>query len=442
MKWASRVSRSRQSAQDVKDLNPAFRWFVYNSVTDNYVNGGGAHEQDMIETIAARHGWDPDIAYLHYYEDTRIWNGSDTLFIPGWTGGSATSIEQARLPFYTSYYLTNPRIATHFATPQAQQLQKEVILGLTVDATFEGTDLHPDGVFFDNSGSDGRKVGTLVSGGRVLETPGSAIVAGTTAFDTWYWQSNLRPFLTAFKDTLETSESWSGDGQRKYSMINVASYWTDEYITLDAADIIFLEFQYYPVRSTGANAIWAVWQRDNLAAAAGITLFYSPAMSTTSPYGGTIPFGESLLGGLAWYLTTRTDESLLFIQATGNPNVAGWDTLTWRGCIDVADHAAWASDERSLQLHRRHRSDREAVPRMGQRLRERAGAGEEPGPVERGHRTGDGGARSRFRARCRPSPRRARSARRPPRSCCAMERPRSSSAFPARHRPSLRWPIS
>jgi hypothetical protein len=326
---------SRQSTQEIKQLNPAFRWFVYNSVSDNYVNGG--NEQPAIEAIAAQHGWDPEIAYLHYYDDTEILSGSDTLHVPGWIGGSAASIDRARLPLYTSSYLKHPRIATHFATPEAQQLQQEVVLALSLDRTFTDTDLYPDGIFFDNSGCMGRKVGDVISGGHVLESPDHAVQAGTSAFATWYWEANLGPFLTAMKDTLETSATWSQDGQRKYLMINVASYWCDSYVTMDVTDYLFLEFQYNPVKSTGVNAIQNVWDRELLAASAGITLFYSPSITTTTNYGGTITFGESLLGGLAWYLTTRTEESLLFIQATGNPNTAGWDTLTWRGCIDVAN---------------------------------------------------------------------------------------------------------
>lgn len=326
---------TEESAQEIKDLNPAFQWFVYNSVSDNYVVDNPEHT--MVETIAARHGWHPDIAYLHYYDDTEIWTGSDTLRIAGWLGGSAARIEDARLPVYTSYYLIDPRIGTHFATPMARQLQMEVVLALSVDSTFAGTTLHPDGIFFDNAANRGLHVGTLIRGGHVFETPESAIRVGTPAFDAWWWDRNLGPFLTAIKDTLEASASWTEDGRRKCSMINVANYETDAYVLCDAADVIFKEFEDNPVRCVGADAVPRIWRTDSLAAASGITYFYSPTVTRVCDYGGEISYGQALLGGLASYLMTRTAPALLFIQGANSPDAPGWDTLTWRGCIDVAD---------------------------------------------------------------------------------------------------------
>jgi hypothetical protein len=34
---------------------------------------------------------------------------------------------------------------------------------------------------------------------------------------------------------------------------------------------------------------------------------------------------------------TRTPSTLFYEMGTNVPNAAGWDTLTWRGCIDVAN---------------------------------------------------------------------------------------------------------
>jgi len=119
-------------------------------------------------------------------------------------------------------------------------------------------------------------------------------------------------------------------------MTNVSNAWTDSYVTLQTGDIIFMEFQYDPVRNSGRSAISTAWHRDVLAAAAGIRLFYDPVMKRSDPpHPGVLTYGDALLGSVAWTLATRTDESLLFLANTANPMQAGWDTLTWHGCIDV-----------------------------------------------------------------------------------------------------------
>jgi hypothetical protein len=70
---------------EIRAQNPSFRWFVYNSGTDNYVppNTGGLDEYNLLNSICVARGWDPEIAYLHYRDDTRIVLEGDTLLIRG-----------------------------------------------------------------------------------------------------------------------------------------------------------------------------------------------------------------------------------------------------------------------------------------------------------------------------------------------------------------------
>jgi hypothetical protein len=143
--------------------------------------------------------------------------------------------------------------------------------------------------------------------------------------------------LTALKDTLEIAAAWAPDVQRKALMINVANVWDDSYVSRDVADILFLEFQYNPVRNAGLGAVDEAYRRNALAAAAGIRTFHSAGTSrSVSGRQGRFSYSDVLLGNLVWYLATRVPGTLFFQMGTNAPSTAGWDTLTWRGCIDVA----------------------------------------------------------------------------------------------------------
>lgn len=319
-----------RNALEIRAQNPDFAWFVYNSGTDNYQD---SEEAAVITGIAARHGWDPEIAYLHYVDDTRVTLQGSSVLIPGWGRGRARSMAEARVPVY---FADLSRRAVNFSTPAARQLHKEAMLALSIDRTFDGTSLHPDGLFLDNTAFQLYNLGEIAQGGHLLEAPGHPS-AESAEFQNWFWTEGLAPMLTALKDTLESSASWARDGRRKFLMINVANAWTDAYVSRDVTDILFLEFQYDPVRNPGPDAVLTAWRRDTAAAAAGIRTLYAPAMRRTAPpYAGAISYGEALLGSLAWHLTTRTAGSLLFLYGKGDPSVAGWDSLTWRRCVDVA----------------------------------------------------------------------------------------------------------
>ena len=308
------------NAVDIKELNPDFQWHDYNSGSDNTVPG---EEDALITVIAAEHGADAEECYLHYLDDTRLRIQGEEIFIPGWPDGSAGTEAEARV---VVYYADKSRRAVGFSTPLARQINKEGVLRQTVDGTFYRTALHPDGVFLDNSASTLYNTGTVLEGGHIAEDPAHSVV-GSSAFQAWRWPG-YRTFMHELRDTLNV--------MGKSLTINVANIWSDDYATYGVADILFLEYCYDPVRSFTPTPL-ETWRRDALAASAGIRTFYDPKpMLSVNGHEGHIDYGPALLGDLAWNLTTRTPNSLLFLCGTHQPTRAGWDTLTWRGCVEVA----------------------------------------------------------------------------------------------------------
>ena len=333
---AGREGRHDLQKAEIHSLNPSFRWYVYNSGTDNYVppHATGLEEYNLLKSLCAKRGWDSEIAYLHYRDDTRVVLERDTLLIPGWGSGSARSPAEARIPVY---YKDLSRRLINVSTPQSAALHRQVMVQLAFDTPFEGTSLYPDGIFLDNTGKELWNYGTIISGGHVREAPGHPII-GSPEFRSWYWTQNMCPFLTGLKDTLETASSWAKDKERKYLMINCSNAWDDSYISRDVADVLFMEFEYNPVRSFGLGAIDEAYRRDQLAAEAGIACFYSASMTrTVSRFPGSYSQEEIMLGNLCWYLMTRTPLTIFYQQGTNSPNTPDWNNLTWIGAMDVAD---------------------------------------------------------------------------------------------------------
>lgn len=318
----------------IKRLNPEFRWFVYWSATDDYVppHNQGTPEHDALLELARSRKIDPEVGYLHYWDDTVIKIQGVTVTIPGWGTGRAVDPAAARVPVY---YSTLVRRAKSFATPTARRLHREVVVALRIDVPFDGTDLYAGGIFLDNASGRLFNRGEVLSGGHVRELPNHDHI-DSREFRDWYFD-NFTRFLADLKDTLETSARWSRDGQRKELMVNVSNVWDEEYVRRDVADVLMMEYQYNPVRNCGVDAIEKAHRRDSLAASAGIASFYSASMTrTVNGRKGGLGLGEIMLGNFAWYLLCRSPSSLFYQQGTTAPSTAGWDTLTWRGVMDVA----------------------------------------------------------------------------------------------------------
>ena len=164
-------------------------------------------------------------------------------------------------------------------------------------------------------------------------------MSGTPAFQDWHWTQNLGPFLTELKDTLETSAPWVPDGQRKTSDDQRGQRLGRLLRDHGRGRRALLENQYSPVRNAGLDTVDEAYRRDKLAADHGIESFYLSLVSTEAwGYPGVFNYDQALMGSLAWFLTTRTAQTSLFLEGTFDPRRTGWDTLTWRGAVDVADH--------------------------------------------------------------------------------------------------------
>jgi flagellar hook capping protein FlgD len=319
----------------IKSKNPRFQWYVYNSGTDNYVPpNADLQEYDALQSFALQKGWDPEIAYLHYWDDTRLVLEGDTLFLPGWGGGASTDPAQSRIPVY---YKNLTRRVCNFSTPQAAELYRRIMVGLAFDTPFSGSSVYPDGLFLDNSAPVLFNFGTVLSGGHVRETPVHALM-GSAEFRSWWWDQNLAPYLTSLRDTLQTASTWSKDHNPKYLMINVSNVWDDSYGSRGVADVLGMEFQYNPVRNFGLSAVDQSYQHDVLAAASGINSFYlSTNTRTVSGHVGSYTLPEIMFGNLCWFLLSRTPDSIFYQQGTNSPTTVAWDSLTWIGAMDVAD---------------------------------------------------------------------------------------------------------
>ncbi len=315
----------------IKARKPSFEWYHYNSGSDNYVP---SPEDDLISSTAAAHGWDPESAYMHYWNDTQITLQGQTISIPGWGGGSATNPADARV---VVYYANKSRRVIYAGTPEAAQIQREVMVTYGVMQTFNGTNIYPDGIFLDNSAHALWNTGSLVSGGQIREHPTHAIIGGAE-FQDWYWNDNYGPFLTTLKDTLGTAASWHPDGKAKKLMINNSNSWSPSYMTYDVADVLLMEFQYSPVRNNGTYAVLNAFSRIRDAHNAGIEAFLpSLVVQSVSGYAGSYTYAEGQLGNLAFYLAARAPSTSLFMIGTFDVSSSGWESSVWNPAIDVAN---------------------------------------------------------------------------------------------------------
>lgn len=320
------------TAVGVNALNPDMKWFVYNSGTDNYVTGAADGEHQAVIDIAAENGWSPEDAYMHYWDDTWVTIEGETIFVPGWGGGSATDPADARVPIY---YKTLTRRLVNLSGKGAY-LNRKAIIRTAFETPFRNSSppTYADGVFLDNCSYILYHTGTVISGGRVRETPGQLVI-GTSAFQDWFWNENAGPFYAALKDTLDGSAAWTPDGKKKESMVNISNVWTDTYVTFGVAHHLALEFQYSPVRNHGLDGPLIASQRDALAASNGIRSFYLSRVQTTAGgVSGSYTYQEAQLGNIAWWLTTKTDKTAFWLNGTVNPAQSDWETKVWTGVLD------------------------------------------------------------------------------------------------------------
>lgn len=346
----------KQGIERIRAINPNFKNLIYNSLTDNYDNNlSPGFEQAIIDSICAGHGWNPEEAYIHFYDESMIDHTDYTTnppthhyyIVPGCGPGGPT--RESRIPINPKLAQNDPqsRKVTNFSTVTAASLQKRVLLNMSVDRHYydnanHWSNLYPDGIFADNTSTVYYGFGggdyTFVYGGHVWETapgnPSNMILMGTNPYDDWHWEHNVGPFLAALRDTLENAVYWHPDHQRKYLAINCGPFTDPKLVTEHSADFPFHEFEANPIR-TWWPPIETVRRMQNDLQAAGMADVYAPQPTTS--YGGySITWDEAYEGALAYYLLVRSDDTKFHYQLAGNsPGSAGWDTMSWHPAADV-----------------------------------------------------------------------------------------------------------
>lgn len=306
--------------QLVKQLNPSYKAFSYNSLTDNYVDRPGEH--DIVLQKAAELGIDPEEAYLHYSEPT-------TLVIEGEVKSFPSYDQDPVASRVVVYYKNLSRRATNFSTDNALTLQTAVIKQETYRGIPESSIDSPDGYFFDNSPNVLWNTGTIQVGGNVREAGG--LVVGTKEFNNWHWSENTRKFL------LHLQKNTTGE-----ICINVSNSWTDDYATkfdgYTPADHIFMEWQYNTYRNNGVDEMLNIRDRELKMYNAGVVSWQLGLPITQKGSCEEISLEDSKMGSFAIFLTSRSPKTLFSLQKTNRiDDPQRWFDLNWMAAIEVAD---------------------------------------------------------------------------------------------------------
>ena len=329
------IGQSSVAGDAVRELHPGFGWFVYNSLQDNYVSVQQLGEHNWLMSRAQSAGVDPEVVYLHYYDDTYISLQGQTIFVPGWGGGSASTKAEARLPVY---YSNKSRIMCNYSDPTARQFYKEYMVQFLKNGASDAwgpSDDYYSGIFWDNCAPELYNAGTLVSGGHVLEHPNHSRLdsLGSSRLDWWY-QSNMKPFLQELMDTLLMSQNWMPNQGRVDNMLNTAGNTRSGLATDGVCTHIFEEFS--PSITRHYDSYFQTFSNfDAICAQNGVHLCYSPNASTSVSNGsGSYTKEEVIHGNTCWFYISSTDSSIIYQQTTNGPSTFSWEDVSWCGSMD------------------------------------------------------------------------------------------------------------
>jgi|GEM_PF-4729773 len=311
----------------IRGANPDFLWFLYISAEDNYVPpSSSTAEANFLDSAANANGQDPEINYMHYYDDTHIRLQGVDVFIPGWQGGSATTKKDARIPVY---YSDKSRILKNYS--DTNSIRNHVNYAIHRLNTPNGS-YYYSGIWWDNSAYRLYNYGSVTSGGHVYESPTHQRIdsIGRAASDFW-WQG-LKKFHQTFMEKLASSPSWSADGKQKYSGINTTNTWTDDFAVANIAHFLYPEFEYSPLRDYNLHD---VYYRDSISAVHGARLCWMSLPTTSvNGYSGSYSYQEALLGNLCYFYVTSSDSAIFYQQGTNAIDDPNWDNLVWCGAMD------------------------------------------------------------------------------------------------------------
>jgi|GEM_PF-1686196 len=197
----------------------------------HYVIITDSDQLTQLQTYATANGYDFESAFLHYYDDTTATVNGQSLTVPGYGGGTATGLTQARVKNYiwTDYaWIYNPK-STLVRKFLGYYYRKQMTTGNK-----------PDGIFVDFIMPLRYYVPLPGTGGKIVEYGNKAQAD---------FEADYRTDITAtFADVNQTMGNDSAFGDRLL-LPNIAYLGEDECIGF-AADGILTEFWIQAIQPT------------------------------------------------------------------------------------------------------------------------------------------------------------------------------------------------
>jgi len=195
----------------------------------HYIIITDTEELNALQTYATANGYDVESAFLHYYDDTTATMNGQSVTIPGYGGGTATSLSQARVKNYiwTDYgWLCNPKSALFRKfTGNYYRLQLD-------------TGDKPDGIFVDAVSPLRDYAPATTTGGHIIEYGNKTKTDAQAAY-----QSDIAASFA------EVNAAMGSDGKfgDRFLLPNISYIQEDEIIGF-SADGILTEFWIQPVQ--------------------------------------------------------------------------------------------------------------------------------------------------------------------------------------------------
>lgn len=218
----------------------------------NYVIITDTDQLNELQSFAAANGYDFESAFLHYYDNTTATGNGQSFTVPGYGGGSATSLSQARVKSYIwadwswVYNPKSPLVRKFLGYYYRKQMT---------------TGNKPDGIFVDFIMPVNYYIPPASSGGRVIEYGNKK----QSEIKTEYRNDIADVFAEV--NTIMGNDSVFGD---RYLLPNIGYINQDESVGF-SADGILTEFWIQEVQ----NTIEYSYDLAKRIAAAGKILIYS-----------------------------------------------------------------------------------------------------------------------------------------------------------------------
>lgn len=222
----------------------------------HYVIVTDTDQLTALQAYATANGYDMETAFLHYYDDTTATINGKSVVTPGYGGGTATSLSQARVKNFIwadHGWLYNPKSAL---------FRKFIGHYYRIQMT---TGYLPDGIFVDAVSPFRDYAPTTTTGGRIVE------YGNRTKTDAGVGQEYQTDIAASFA---EVNAAMGSDGKfgDRLLLPNIGWINEDEIIGF-SADGILTEFWIQPVQPYFPYS----YDLANRLAAAGKTLIYTQA---------------------------------------------------------------------------------------------------------------------------------------------------------------------